>query len=549
MPSSAYPDRPVTAPSPDDHRPMMPAEPQEWRPGARLTVSAEQRASAVLWLVVLLTAALGLRLLIFALGPMGDVSLAMDEQSPRYLALAGKLATEQTFALDAAADDGLAGRVSTMRLEAGEVDATVGPALRLETYRTPGYPAFLALFEWLGMGGRAVLVTQCVLGAICVLLVYQLTLALLDAPRAALVAAAIMALHPASVAATNVLMPDVLWLTLMLAGLWLIVSNDRNPTGSLAIGGLLMGLAALVQPYALVLITLLALWVCLRRRTIRMVGAAVVAIVTAAIPVGAWMGRNYTIGFGPHLSSQPVIDRYFHTLADMRRAAGEDASVDALAAQVMRERGEDEPVLHAMDRLSSAAIGGQSRVYLATLKRNALHLFTDHSLEAVYRQFGITYDSPGVQRRMLVNGFSWRDYTGTNDDVTLGAALGWTLLNGLLLLGAVVGLTVMLVRGKWLAALLLVGLLALAVASLHSGLYGRPQLTALAFEAALVGGLLTRGQPRPVKAKKSREQKRLEKMRRRQEQAIGVAEDVTELGDRHEPIIPGGGPRHAARPI
>lgn len=548
MRSSADPEMLITTTGQGDQRPMIP-DANSWKQQPRLSLSDEQRASALLWLAVLLAAALGLRLLIFALGPMGDISLAMDEQSQRYIALASHLAHDQTFAIGADADEGLASRVNQMRIDAGELNPTPGSGLLPETYRTPGYPFFLALFEWTGLGGQAVLVTQCILGAICVLLVYRLTLALLDSPRAALIAAAIMAMHPACVAATNVMMPDVLWLTLMLAGLWMIVSSDKNPTSSLLIGGLLMGLAALVQPYALVLLTLIAAWLCLSRRTLQVVAASVVMLIAAAIPVGAWMGRNYFIGFGPHLSSQPVIDRYFHTLADMRHEAGEDASLDALAAEVTEARGDGESVLGAMDRLTTASIDQQSGLYLATLKRNALHLFTDHSLEAVYRQLGITYDTLSVQQQILANGFSWRDYTGTNDDVTLGAALAWTVLNAALVLMAVIGLTVMLVRGKWFAALLLVGLMGFMIVDLHSGLYGRPQLVALAFEAALVAGVLVQGRPKKVKVKKTREEKRIEKMRRRQEQSIGVADDITELRNDHHPIIPGQRSSEGARPI
>jgi len=477
--------------------------------------------------------------------------------------LAEHLIQDEAFALKNEPAGSITASVRDLRSEAGELEPAFNSGLQPEVFRTPGYPVFLAAFQWLGLPAHGVLIGQCVLGALCVLLTYQLTFSLLQSSTAGLVAAAIMALHPGAIAMANIMLPDMLWLAMILGGLWLIISSMQQPTASMAIGGLLLGAAALVQPYAVVLLIALAVWVGLRQRTWRSIAPAMVMLIMASVGPGLWMARNHLVGFDAHLSSEPIVDRYFHTIADMRIADADGdmqkdwpATADMLLSELAGERGENESVLAAMDRLTQTDITNRPMLYAQTLKRDTIHFFTDHSLAMLYQQLGISYASPDVQERILTSGLSLSEWTGTSDDVTLLTALAWTTLNALLFVAAIVGLIVLFIRRQWLSAILLVALTGYLLIDLHGEAYERLHVIALGFQAAMIGAIaIPRPHPRRVKVKKSREEKKMEKHRRRQQQTLGVEGDVDDLTHDHDPIIPGTpgisstGPREHVRPI
>ncbi len=527
----------------EDTRPMMPLDGHSDLESHRNEV--DQQLSAAWWLALLLLTALGLRLLVFALGPASDTSLAQHPDSARYEMLAANLIADHAFALDTTDAQGPIATVNLLRAKAGELEPPLLSGKQPEIYLTPGYPAFLAAFQSIGLPAGAVLVAQCLLGALCVLLTYKLVFTLLKSTPAGLLAAGIVAIHPGMVTMSNVLLPQMLWLTLMLGGLWLIVSSEKQPTASMAIGGLLLGAAALVQPCALVLLVLLGLWSMLRVRKLAMVAASVVMVVAGCLPPGLWMARNYIIGAGPILSSQPIIDGYYHTVADMRKLPAATAA-ESLTSELTASRATNESVLAAMDRLTRQTIREHPAGYLAMLWRHVVHLTTGHALGELYRQVGMTYQPPNVQQHILTEGLSASVTTESSDMIASLLALSWIVFNILLTLAAIVGLPLLLMRGHWSAALLALLLIGAALASMHSGLYDQPRVLALCFEAALAAGIIAPSlRVRKIKAKTSRQEKRQQRERRRQKQCLGIEDVATQ----RDPILSGHGPREGARPI
>ncbi len=206
--------------------------------------------------------------------------------SGRYLELADRLA----------AGDGFQSRQWRGRL---------GP----ELFRTPGYPLVLALAGKLPGSRHAwVIGLQILAGAATVALCYVLVSAWAS-PRAGIFAAALLALDPAHVVYSNLVMSDVLCGASIAAGLVLLEHARGSPAPGhataewwrLAFAGCLLSVATALRPVAVLLVVPAAIY--LRRRDgsragvasspRRVAAFAVAAFATAALlfPLG-WTARN-----------------------------------------------------------------------------------------------------------------------------------------------------------------------------------------------------------------------------------------------------------------
>jgi 4-amino-4-deoxy-L-arabinose transferase-like glycosyltransferase len=122
-------------------------------------------------------------------------------------------------------------------------------------YRTPGYPLFIAACD---ADPRAIRVVQALLDASTILAVYFLARKWLE-DRAALFAAAIVAINPFLIYFSGLILSETLFVALLMWGMLLII-RAREPwrIGWIA-GGLLLGVAALVRPSAIALPVLIAI--------------------------------------------------------------------------------------------------------------------------------------------------------------------------------------------------------------------------------------------------------------------------------------------------
>ncbi len=166
-----------------------------------------------------------------------------------------------------------------------------------DSYRSPGYPAFLALVLLAaGESGfyEAVRLVQALLGALLVPLAFLLARTWL-APGACLLVAALTALSPHLVASTGYVLSEALFAPLLLTALVCTqrIATRRTPwSGVLA--GLAFGLAALCNETAALLPPLLAVihW---RRGSEHRAWLAFAA--TGVLVAGAWQVRNrLTVG-------------------------------------------------------------------------------------------------------------------------------------------------------------------------------------------------------------------------------------------------------------
>ena len=187
-----------------------------------------------------------------------------------------------------------------------------------EIGRTPGYPLFLALISLAGPALAALV--QVLLSALIVLLVWRLARALCRDERVAWLAAWLFAFEPVSVIFSVRLLPETLFLALLLAGLERVALflRERN-LWRLMQAGLWLAAATFVRPISYYLPIALALGLIgtlARDKKLRWQAPAIFLL--SVLPwLGAWQLRNQIeTGFGG-FSSIVVRNLYFYQAAEI----------------------------------------------------------------------------------------------------------------------------------------------------------------------------------------------------------------------------------------
>lgn len=124
---------------------------------------------------------------------------------------------------------------------------------RLTAYWPVGYPAFLGL--WFAVLGPSVVLGKILNTVLVVLGIWiagHLGRRISGRDSVGLAAAAILAIHPSWIAYSTILASEPLYTALTLAGLWFLSHWSRGGR-DIALAGVLLGLATLVRPQAIVL--------------------------------------------------------------------------------------------------------------------------------------------------------------------------------------------------------------------------------------------------------------------------------------------------------
>ncbi len=467
--------------------------------------------SQAFYVVLIFFAAIALRLMLFAVGPYGDSERAMFPDSYRYVELSETLVNQGEFGRSGPETGVVHEPLHQLRVDLGQVESAGADGVRPEIMRTPGYPAFLGAAAWLGLGMNGLLLLQCLFGAASVALVYGIGRALLKRPGPALFAAAIVAVHPAAIAAPTAVLTETCFTFLVLLGLWSVADRETRGIGSTTFGGLMIGLSVLVRPVSIMLGPAVALWMVVTDFRVKTFVLATLMIALSLAPGAAWMARNESVGFGYRLSSIPYINTYFYGNAYMRiTEEGGDwkqdwpATVDTLMTELRAEQNlnPDAEVFGTMKTMGIDAIRDNPGLYGRVLRESVTKFFTDHSMGALYQQLGLTYMPTGLRDKLMNGGFTWTNLSETLKNPTGWLALAWVGFNGLLLVGMVLGAVILLVRGHWSALLLLGGVMFyFAFATQTTGLE-RFRLPVLGIQALLVVSLFAPRFPREKKVSK-----------------------------------------------
>jgi hypothetical protein len=395
---------------------------------------------------VLFAVALGARLVVLFTGPWADPArlLTVAHDSQRYLVLADHLLAHRTMGKPD--EDGLMHR-AVERLRAG--NGTLPPAdargLTPEHFRTPAYPLYLAAFGGTpGLCGA--LLGQCLLGALAACWLVRVAAGLGASPRAALLAGWLWALHPGVVTSDLLPLTECLFVALGLGGLALLT---RSGVGRQVGGGAAIGLAGLVRPLGLLYLpaALVIGWAVWPRRW----RAAAVVVAVAAVPSLGWAARNAAVGNGFRVSTVGELNLYYYGAGyAVSEARGEDwltswpARVDELSARLAARLEPGQDVFALARREAAAELRAHPGVALAVAVKSFIKLLLDHSVGPAVGLYGVEYQPSGFASDLL---------TGKLDtsklSVSAVAVLPWMGLNGLVALGAVVGLVRAGVRRRW----------------------------------------------------------------------------------------------------
>jgi 4-amino-4-deoxy-L-arabinose transferase-like glycosyltransferase len=176
-------------------------------------------------------------------------------------------------------------------------------------YRTPGYPAFVALC---GGSIRIIRIAQAGVDASCVLAIYLLARRWLG-PRRSLFAAAIIALNPLLIYFSGLVLAETVFTALLVWGMVLIVLPRTTGCGLLS-----LGLAVLVRPSALLLPVFLAGVNPISRNAYHLRRAMAVAVVVVLllfpwawrnhVRVGAWIWTTTNGGITLYDGFNPIAD-------------------------------------------------------------------------------------------------------------------------------------------------------------------------------------------------------------------------------------------------
>jgi 4-amino-4-deoxy-L-arabinose transferase-like glycosyltransferase len=255
----------------------------------------------------------------------------------QYLALANTLARHGLFSRDAE------------------------PPYTPETVRTPGYPVFLVPFVG-AFGPRPlipVVAAQGLIGALTVAGTACLGRRLFD-EQTGILAGLLLAISPMSIIMGGAIYSETWYTAWLVGGLWLLAAGlmASRPTLS-GLGGLVLGLSALIRPIGL---PMLVVWgaLPLARIPIRQAYRHILAIVAGfMLAVSPWMGRN-AVQFGHFaLSSISADNLYYYNVASTeahRLGTSLDESREQLARRLAADPLSDDWLSAAQGRLARQVI-------------------------------------------------------------------------------------------------------------------------------------------------------------------------------------------------
>ena len=198
-----------------------------------------------------------------------------------------------------------------------EFSTVVNETLVPESFRTPGYPLFVAIILALFKVPIAVAVIQSILAGITAVMAGSIVYRALNA-RIAAWAGIVFAVEPITAYYSVLMLSETLFTFLLFSVICILiqdVSYQKRLTRS-GIAGALLGLAVLVRPIAAFLIPIIVvgLWIVLKRRETlrRVLSVTLVFIVGYVVVVSPWLIRNNAVFGRPSISSLGAYNLLFY---------------------------------------------------------------------------------------------------------------------------------------------------------------------------------------------------------------------------------------------
>lgn len=232
-------------------------------------------------------------------------------------------------------------------VEHGEFSQATEAPFVPDNYRTPLYPAYIALHYWVfGHQPVSVLISQALaLELVSCALVFLIGSRLFSR-WVGLAAAMLFALSPISIDYSALLWSDTLFTTCLLLAVWRVLEyfHTRRRRDLLA-SGVLLGVATLVHPRSIVLplafvpfivIQLRGWHPVIRRRTRTLVVDSALIMVAFVMVIMPWMVRNYVTFGAVNIASVADFNLLFYNVAAME-AERSGIGLSAEAANLRQE--------------------------------------------------------------------------------------------------------------------------------------------------------------------------------------------------------------------
>jgi hypothetical protein len=385
------------------------------------------------------------------LGPWQHPGRAFQPDSYRYLLLAETLRKHHTFGLPE--PEGLVHQsIVKLRAENGTLPPADADGLRPESFRTPGYPAFIAGIESLGGTVRAVLAIQCLMGAAMAYLAAFIGQSLGLSVRSAFLVGLFWALHPGLIVFDMVLLTESLFNGVIVIALF---SACRfRPPLCLIGAGVLLGVATLVRPLGLLYVPAV-LAVAWPRLPSKFLGMMILVVAAGLLP-GLWAFRNQVRGEGFRLTTVGDLNLLYYTAAySISEEQGEDwlqswpNRVQELTDRLRSRLTPGEDVVAAARRLALDEIRNRPGAAARVQVKSWLKLFFDHSLPTVADSLGLFYQPSGLFNDLLSSDDTTSSRQQESSPALRIAALTWMSLNALIALAALAGVVQALRKHQW----------------------------------------------------------------------------------------------------
>ncbi len=267
-------------------------------------------------------------------------------------------------------------RLAVNIVQNGVFSAQTEPPFLADLHRPPIYPAFMAVVYALwGHTPAAVVLLQVFLFSLTAALTFSLSRLLGLSTVAGLAAAAVLAVDPVSIMATNLLLTETLYTVLLVLGIAALVGYWRSrQTRWLVASALLLGLSGLTRPVGQYLpIALLPVVVLSagRGRARSVLPAGLLFILISMSITSAWAYRNYCEGGVWTVSDTSYINLIYY------RAREVLASVEGTSQDAAWRKLRDSVAQKAAEQnLGSDQVAGLEQ-------REAITVFVQHPTETV----------------------------------------------------------------------------------------------------------------------------------------------------------------------
>lgn len=162
-----------------------------------------------------------------------------------------------------------------------------------ETFRSPGYPALIAIFLTSGLGLLGLILFQILAAVVIVLVTYGIARSVIGSDGWAAAAALITALSPNLIFHTAIVLSDLVFTLCVVSAVYLLFFRGSVSYRIAFLSGLLLGLSVLFRPISILLPLVFGLGYTLLHRSFR-AGALItmLLVVGALLVVTPWIARN-----------------------------------------------------------------------------------------------------------------------------------------------------------------------------------------------------------------------------------------------------------------